>query len=41
MLTYENYSKLIMINRLADGRGLASIHCILGLPRGRTYTEFD
>ena len=41
VLTYEQCSKLIMIHRLADGRGLASFHCIVGLPRGRTYTELD
>ena len=39
MLTYEHYPKLIVINRLANGRGLGSIYCILGLPRGRTHTE--
>ena len=40
-MTYEKYSKLMMVNRLADGRGLASFHCILGLSRGSTYTELD
>ena len=30
-----------MINRLADSRGLGSFHCVLGLPRRRTYTELD
>ncbi len=41
MLTLDDYSKLNMITRLADGRGLASFHCIFGLPRGRTDTELD
>ena len=41
VLTYKQYPKLIMVYRLADSRGLASFHCILGLPRGRTDTELD